>query len=78
MKNQLSCFARLAHAVAQPRCSRASEQVRLSRPYRPSSMFAALLVKEHLRLNYHGLEDLLRLSGQLRRWHCHGNCADPH
>ncbi|PWC56324.1 hypothetical protein TSH7_16275 [Azospirillum sp. TSH7] len=34
---------------------------------RPSSLFAALLVKEHLRLNHCGLEDLLRISGQLRR-----------
>ncbi|MBP2304471.1 transposase [Azospirillum melinis] len=66
MENHLLCFARLAHAVA-----RRALPVLLSkyaRPaYRPSSLFAALLVKEHLRLNYRGLEDLLRISGQLRR-----------
>jgi len=66
MDNQLLCFVRLAHAVA-----RRALPVRLSkyaRPaYRPASLFAALLVKEHLRLNYRGLEDLLRISGPLRR-----------
>ena len=66
MENHLLCFARLAHAVA-----RRALPVPLSkyaRPaYSPSSLFAALLVKEHLRLNYRGLEDLLRISGQLRR-----------
>jgi|GEM_PF-5720592 Transposase domain (DUF772). len=66
MEYQLLCFARLAHAVA-----RRALPVRLSknaRPaHRPSSLFAALLVKERLRLNCRGLEDLLRISAPLRR-----------
>ena len=49
-----------------PRAPRTSEQVRPP-CLRPSSLFAALLVKEHLRLNYRGLEELLRISGQLHR-----------
>jgi hypothetical protein len=66
MDNQLLTFARLAAAV-----SRRILPLRLSKyaspTYRPASLFAALLLKEHLRLNYRGLEDLLRLSGRLRR-----------
>lgn len=66
MENQLLSFARLAVAVARhvvPVCLS-----KFARPaYRPSSLFAALLLKEHLRLNYRRLEDLLRLSGRLRR-----------
>jgi hypothetical protein len=33
----------------------------------PASLLAALLLREHLRLTYRGVEDLLRLSGRLRR-----------
>ena len=66
MENYLPCFARLARVVA-----RRALPVRLSKyaypAYRPSSLFAALLVKEHFRLNYRGLEILLRISEQLRR-----------
>lgn len=51
MENHLLCFARLAHAVARRALS-----VPLSKyagpAYRPSSLFAALLVKEHLHPNY--------------------------
>jgi hypothetical protein len=61
MGNQLLCFARLAHAVAHRalpvRPSKNAHPV-----YRPFSLFAALLVKEHPRRNYRGLEDLLRSS----------------
>ena len=35
--------------------------------YTPAALFASLLLRERLRLTYRGLEDLLRLSGQLRR-----------
>jgi Transposase domain (DUF772) len=64
MDNRLLSFARLAVAVA-----RRALPVRLyARPaYRRSSLFAALLLKEHMRLNDRGLEDLLRISGCLRR-----------
>ena len=66
MDNQLLCFARLAITVA-----RRAVPVRLSKyarcAYLPSSLLAALLLKEHLRLKYRALEDLLRLSGRLRR-----------
>ena len=41
---------------------------RFSHPaYSPASLLAALLLREHLRLTYRGLEDLLHLSSPLRR-----------
>jgi hypothetical protein len=61
MNKQLLTFARLAAAVA-----RRTTPLRLSKyaspAYRSASLFAALLVKEHMRLTYRGLENLLRLS----------------
>jgi hypothetical protein len=66
MDNELSRFARLAIAtarrVAPPRLSRHADPV-----YHPASLLAALLLREHLRLTYRGVEDLLRLSDRLRR-----------
>ena len=65
MDNELLRFARLAASVAR----RASPPThRLARPaYAPATLFAALLLRERLRLIYRGLEDLLRLSGPPRR-----------
>jgi hypothetical protein len=66
MDNELLRFARLAIAtarrVAPPRLSRHADPV-----YHPASLLAALLLKEHLRLTYRGVEDLLGLSDRLRR-----------
>ncbi len=66
MDNELLRFARLAIATARrvvpPRLSRHADPV-----YHPASLLAALLLKEHLRLTYRAAEDLLRLSGRLRR-----------
>lgn len=65
MDNELLRFARLAAAVAR---RVAPPPSRFARPaYAPAALFAALLLRERLRLTYRGLEDLLRLSGQLRR-----------
>jgi Transposase DDE domain/Transposase domain (DUF772) len=66
MDNELFRFARLAVATARrvmpPRLSRHAGPI-----YHPASLFAALPLKEHLRLTYRATEDLLRLSGRLRR-----------
>jgi Transposase DDE domain/Transposase domain (DUF772) len=66
MDNQLLHFARLALAVA-----RGCVPLRLTKfahpTYAPASLLAALLLREHMRLTYRSLEDLLRLSGRLRR-----------
>ncbi len=66
MDNQLLCFARLALAVARRMLPR-----RLSKfaypAYPPASLLACLLLKEHLRMTYRAIEDLLQLSGRLRR-----------
>ena len=66
MDNELLRFARLAMATARrvvpPRLSRHADPV-----YHPASLMAALLLKEHLGLTYRAAEDLLRLSGRLRR-----------
>ena len=65
MDNELLRFARLAAAVAR---RAALPPSRFARPaYAPAALFAAPLLRERLRLTYRGLEDLLRLSGQLRR-----------
>jgi hypothetical protein len=66
MDNELLRFARLAMAVASPCVPR--RLTRFAHPtHPPAGLFAALLLREHLRLTYRGLEDLLRLSGRLRR-----------
>ena len=66
MDNELLRFARLAIATARrvvpPRLSRHADPT-----YHPASLFAVLLLREHLRLTYRGVEDLLGLSGCLRR-----------
>jgi hypothetical protein len=66
MDNELLRFARLAMAVAcrvvPYRLSKHTDPV-----YHPASLFAALLLREHLRLTYRGVEDLLRLTDRLRR-----------
>jgi hypothetical protein len=66
MDDELLRFARLAIATARrvvpPRLSRHAGPV-----YHPASLFAALLLREHLRLTYRGTEDLLGLSARLRR-----------
>jgi hypothetical protein len=66
MDNELLRFARLAIATA-----RRVVPLRLSRhagpTYPPASLFAALLLKEHLRLTYRAAEDLLGLSDRPRR-----------
>jgi transposase len=66
MDNELLRFARLAVATA-----RRVVPARLSRhagpTYHPASLLAVLLLKEHLCLTYRAAEDLLRLSGRLRR-----------
>jgi hypothetical protein len=66
MDNELLRFARLAMAAA-----RRVMPARLSRhadpTYHPASLLAALLLREHLRLTYRAVEDLLRLADRLRR-----------
>src|ERR687895_398513 len=66
MDNELLRFARLAiptaRRVVPPRLSRHAGPT-----YHPASLPAALLLREHLRLTYRGVEDLLRLPGRLRR-----------
>jgi transposase len=65
MDDQLLRFARLAIAtrrVVPPRPSKYANPA-----YHPAGLLAALLLREHLRLTYRGVEDLLRLSGRLRR-----------
>ncbi len=66
MDNELLRFARLAIATARrvvpPRMSRHADPT-----YHPASLLAALLLREHLRLTYRAVEDLLRLSDRLRR-----------
>ncbi len=66
MDNELLRFARLAIAVARrvapPRLSRHAGPT-----YHPASLLAALPLREHLRLTYRGVEDLLGLSDRLRR-----------
>ena len=65
MDDELFRFARLAVAVAR---RAALVPSRFARPaYAPAALFAALLLRERLRLNHRGLGDLPRLSGQLRR-----------
>jgi hypothetical protein len=66
MDNQLLRFARISMAVA--RGCVPLQRTRYGHPTYPSTgLFAALLLRERLRLTYRGLEDFLRLSGRLRR-----------
>ncbi len=64
MDNELLRFDRLAASVARriapPRAASPPQPTR-------SPLFSLLLLREWLRLTYQDLEDLLRLSGQLRR-----------
>jgi hypothetical protein len=66
MDNELLRFARPAIAtarrIAPPRLSRHAGPT-----HHPASPLAALLLREHPRLTYRGVEDLLRLSDRLRR-----------
>jgi hypothetical protein len=66
MDNELLRFARLAMAMARrvvpPRLSKHADPT-----YHPASLLAVLLLWEHLRLTYRGVEDLLRLADRLRR-----------
>src|SRR3712207_3762631 len=66
MGNELLRVARLAIAtarrVAPPRLSKHACPA-----YHPASLLAALLLREHLRLTYRAVEDLLRLADRLRR-----------
>ena len=65
MDNELFRYARLASAVARRAPLPAS---RFARPaYAPAALFAALLLRERLRLTNRRWGDLPRLSGQLRR-----------
>lgn len=66
MDNQLLRFARASMAVA--RGSVPLRRTKYAHPtYPPTGLFAALLLRERLRLTYRGLEDLLGLSRRLRR-----------
>jgi hypothetical protein len=65
MDNELLRFARLAVTVV--RCVAPTPSLFATPAYVPAALFALLLLREMLRLTYRGLEDLLRLSGQLRR-----------
>jgi Transposase DDE domain/Transposase domain (DUF772) len=66
MDNELLRFARLAVATARrvvpPRPSKYANPT-----YHPAGLLATLLLREHLRLTYRGVEDLLGLSDRLRR-----------
>ena len=66
MDNEPLRFARLAIATARrvvpPRLSPHAGPI-----YHPASLLAALLLKEHLRPTYRGVEDLLGLTDRLRR-----------
>jgi hypothetical protein len=63
--NQLQAFARLALAVSE-RILPAHSHKFAPRTYTQPQILACLLVKEHLRLDYRGAQDLLELSDGLR------------
>jgi hypothetical protein len=66
MDNQLLRFARVSMTVA--RGCMPLRWTKYAHPTYPAAgLFAALLLRERLRLTYRGLEDLLGLSGRLRR-----------
>jgi hypothetical protein len=64
--NQLQAFARLALVVAQ-RVIPAHAHKFAPKTYTQPQLLACLLLKEHLRLDYRGAQDLLELSDGLRR-----------
>lgn len=64
--NQLQAFAQLALSVAQ-RVIPAYAHKFAPKTYTQPQLLACLLVKEHLRLDYRGAQDLLELSDGLRR-----------
>ena len=66
MDNELLRFARLAIATAC-RVAPAGLSRHAEPGYHPASLFAALLLPEHLRLTYRGVDDPLGLSDHLRR-----------
>ena len=63
--NQLQAFAQLALVVAQ-RVIPAHSHKFAPKTYTQPQLLAALLLKEHLRLDYRGAQDLLELSDGLR------------
>jgi hypothetical protein len=63
--NQLQAFAQLALVVAQ-RVMPAHSHKFAPKTYTQPQLLASLLLKEHLRLDYRGAQDLLELSGGLR------------
>jgi hypothetical protein len=63
--NQLEAFARLALAVSK-RILPAHSHKFSPKTYTQPQLLACLLVKEHLRLDYRGAQDLLELSDGLR------------
>jgi hypothetical protein len=66
MDNELLRFARASVGVA--RGCVPLRRTKYAHPVYPATgVFAALLLRERLRLTYRGLEDLLKLSGCLRR-----------
>jgi hypothetical protein len=64
--NQLQVFAQLALSVAQ-RVIPAHAHKFAPKTYSQPQLLACLLLKEHLRLDYRGAQDLLELSDGLRR-----------
>ena len=64
--NQLQAFARLA-LTASGRVLPSHSHKFSPKTYTQPQLLARLLVKEHLRLDYRGAQDLLELSGGLRR-----------
>src|SRR5688572_22033110 len=63
--NQLQVFARLALTVSH-RVLPAHSHKFAPKTYTQPQLLACLLVKEHLRLDYRGAQDLLELSDGLR------------
>ena len=63
--NQLQAFAQLALVVAQRVIPKHSHKF-APKTYTQPQLLACLLVKEHLRLDYRGTQDLLELSDGLR------------
>jgi hypothetical protein len=66
MDNELLRFARASMVVARG-CVPLRRTKYAHPAYPATGLFAALLLRERLRLTYRGLEDLLKLSGCLRR-----------
>ena len=66
MDDELLRFARRATATAR-RPAPPPPGKHAGPTYHPASLLAALLLREHLRLTYRAVEDLLRLADRLRR-----------